>query len=293
MRIADTARLLILAAIWGGSFIFMRALAPTLGPVITAELRVLIAAIALIIYFAALKFNLQWRQYWKHYFLIGAVNSALPFFLFSFAALHIPGSLSAILNSSSPLFGAIFSALWLGDKLTLKKISGLFVGSAGVILVVKIVGIQTDSMFMWAVVACTAAAICYGLAATYIKKYVKGATPQGIAAGSQLMAAFVLMPAVPFSPPRLEVTPLVIGGVIAFAILCSAVAYLLYYRLIADVGPTKALTVTFLMPVFGMIWGVIFLREIITLSMIVGAALIIFGSNLVLNIARFGRLSKA
>jgi len=113
MRPSDITRLLSLAAIWGGSFIFMRVLAPVLGPVVTADLRVLIAGIALIIYFRVIRFDAEWRIYWKKYLFIGAFNSALPFFLFSFAALHIPASYSVILNSTSPLFSAVFAASWL------------------------------------------------------------------------------------------------------------------------------------------------------------------------------------
>ena len=292
MRLSDILRLIVLAAIWGGSFIFMRVLAPVLGPVVTADMRVLIAGIALVLYFRVIKHDLDWRRYWKQYLIIGGVNSALPFFLFSFAALHIPGSFSAILNSSSPLFAAVFSAMWLGERLTPMKVLGLLVGSAGVVLVVKIGAVATDSMFIWSVVACTVAAICYGLAATYIRRFCREIKSKSIAAGSQVMAGLLLLPVIPLSPVRGSVTLLVAGGVVVFALLCSAIAYLIYYKLIADVGPTKALTVTFLMPVFGMIWGVIFLHEIITLSMVVGATLIIIGSGLVLNVVRIGWLTS-
>lgn len=282
MRSGDIVRLVVLAAIWGGSFIFMRVLAPVLGPVITADLRVLIAGIALILYFRVIKFDPEWRRYWRQYLLIGAINSALPFFLFSFAALHIPASFSVILNSTSPLFSAILSAIWLGDRLTARKILGLLIGAAGVVLVVRIGAVQTDGTFMLAIAACTLAAICYACTAIYIKKSDSGAKPMGIAGASQLTAGILLIPAIPFSPTRGLVTPSVIGEVLAFAILCSAIAYLLYFRLIADVGPTKALTVTFLMPVFGMIWGAIILHETISAPMIIGAGLIILGTGLVL-----------
>ncbi len=284
MRAADLVRLLTLAAIWGGSFIFMRVLAPVLGPVVTADLRVLIAGVALLGYFKVIKFDPDWHRYWFQYLLIGGVNSALPFFLFSFAALHIPASLSVILNSTAPLFGAIFSAIWLGERLTGLKILGLLIGAAGVALVVKVGAIKTDSMFLWAVAACTFAAICYGLAATYIKRRGNGAKPMGIAGASQLMAGLLLLPVIPFSPVRGSITLPVVVGVLVFSLLCSAIAYLLYYRLIEDLGPTKALTVTFLMPVFGMIWGALLLSETITLGMIGGTALILLGTTLVLGI---------
>ncbi|MCX6826623.1 MAG: DMT family transporter [candidate division Zixibacteria bacterium] len=289
MRSGDIVRLLILAAIWGGSFIFMRILAPVLGPVVTADLRVLIAGIALILYFHVIRFDPQWRRWWKQYLLIGAINSALPFCLFSFAAIHIPASLSAILNSMSPLFGAIFSAIWLSERLSVRRIVGLLIGAVGVMLVVKVGVLKTDPLFGWAVAACVVAALCYGVAATYIKRFAVGVKPMGIAGASQLMAGILLIPAVPLSLPTGVITFSVMAGMLAFALLCSAIAYLLYYRLIADVGPTKALTVTFLMPVFGMIWGMIILKETITFPMLAGTALIILGTGLVLTVGRPGR----
>ncbi|MFZ1685467.1 MAG: DMT family transporter [Candidatus Zixiibacteriota bacterium] len=282
MRAADIARLLLLAAIWGGSFIFMRVLAPVLGPVLTADLRVMIAGLTLILYFRIIKFDPQWRPHWKKYLLIGSINSALPFFLFSFAALHIPASYSVILNSTSPFFAALFSAMWLHERLTIPKLLGLVVGAVGVGLVVRVGTVETDSMVALAVGACLLAAICYGLTATYIRRFGKELKPMSIAGASQVMAGLVLIPLIPFSPMKGELTLTVGVTVVIFSLLCSAVAYLLYYRLIADLGATKALTVTFLMPAFGMLWGFLILHEQITPGMILGAILILTGCALVL-----------
>jgi len=275
--------LIILAAIWGASFIFLRVLAPILGPVVTVFLRALIAGSGLVVYFSIIKFDIEWKRYWKKYLIIGAINTALPFFLFAFAALYIQASYSVILNSTAPFFGAIFSALWLGERLTFRRILGLIIGAVGVTLVVKINGGAANPMFGWAVAACTLGSLCYGLAATFIKKHGAGARPMGIAAGSQIFAATLLVPVLPFAPIRGEVTFMVALGILIFALLCNLIAYLLYYRLVTDVGPTRALTVTFLMPVFGMIWAMLFLNETITISMIAGTALIIFGTSLILN----------
>jgi drug/metabolite transporter (DMT)-like permease len=286
MRIADIVRLIALAAIWGGSFIFMRVLAPVLGPLLTAHLRLLIAGIALLLYFRVIKFDLEWRRFWKQYLIIGAINSAVPFFLFSFAALYIPASLSVILNSTAPFFAALFSAVWLGERLTVTKTLGLIIGAVGVALVVGLAPVIATPMYIWAVAGCTFAAVCYGFAAMYIKKHGNGAKPMGIAGGAQMVAALLLAPIIPFAPVRGDVTITVATEVVVFALLCSAVAYLLYYRLIVEVGPTKALTVTFLMPVFGMLWGATILDERITASMIGGVALIILGTCLVLGVFR-------
>lgn len=284
MRAGDIVRLVTLAAIWGGSFIFMRVLAPVLGSVVTADLRVLIAGLALLAYFRLIRFDPEWRRCWKKYLFIGAINSALPFFLFSFAALHIPASYSVILNSTSPFFAAVFSAMWLGERLTVRKFAGLVLGAVGVALVARVRAAESDALFVWAMGACILAAVCYGISATYIKRWGRDLRPMGIAGGSQVMAGLLLIPAIPLAPIRAAVTMPIVAAVIVFALLCSAIAYLLYYRLIADMGPTKALTVTFLMPVFGMIWGATILRESITVSMLAGTALILLGTTLVLNL---------
>lgn len=283
MRASDTIRLIVLAAIWGGSFIFMRVVAPSLGAIVTADLRVLIAGIALIVYFAVLGFKLDWRTNWKEYAVIGIVNSAIPFTLFSFAAKHIPASYSVILNSTSPFFGAVFSAIWLKDKLTGRKIAAMILGACGVALVTKVGGASFDSMFLWSILACLAAAMCYGLSGVYVKRHASHVKPKAIAGGSQVMAGLALLPLAFAFPPTGEVTLKIAANVIALAILCSAVAYLLYFRLIVDLGPTKALTVTFLMPAFGMLWGIIFLGESITLPMIAGCLLIISGTYLIIK----------
>ena len=283
MKPSDIFRLIVLAAIWGGSFIFMRVLAPVLGPVITADLRVLIAGLALILYFRVIGFDLEWKTNWKHYLIIGVINSGIPFLLYAFAALHIPASYSVILNSTSPMFGVIFSAIWLSEKLTLKKVFGIILGVIGVSFVAKVGTVATDVFFFLSIAACLTAAICYALAGVYIKRFVKTAKPMGIAGASQLLAGLVLLPFVFFSPLRGEITTSVIFNVLGLALVCSAIAYLIYYKLMADVGPTKALTVTFLMPAFGMLWGYIFLSETITIPMILGCGLIILGTSLVVK----------
>ncbi len=283
MRTADTGRLVALGAIWGGSFIFIRVLAPELGPVLTATLRVLIAGIALIGYFRIIGFDAEVRRFWRQYLTIGVVNSAIPFLLYAFAALHIPASYSVILNSTLPLFGAVLSAAFLDERLTAAKLAGLGAGAAGVTLVSKAGPVVPDAMFGWAVAACLAAAFCYAVAGVYMKLRAAGAKPMAIAGWSQVFAGLVLLPLVPFAPPPGAITAAVVANVLGLALLCSAIAYLLYYRLIADLGPTRAMTVTFLMPLFGMLWGALLLGETITLAMVAGCALIIGSTFVVLR----------
>jgi drug/metabolite transporter (DMT)-like permease len=293
VRRSDVARLVSLAAIWGGSFIFIRVLAPTIGPILTAASRVLIAGAVLVIYCRATGFSADLGRYWRQYLVIGVVNSALPFVLYAIAALHIPASYSVILNSTTPLFTALLAVPLLGERLTWAKLAGLAAGAAGVVLVSRAGPVVPDLWFGAAVAACLAATVCYAVSSIYMKKHAVGAKPLAIAGWSQVFAGLVLVPLVPFAPPPGAITPLVIANVLGLALVCSSVAYVLYYRLIADVGPTRALTVAFLMPAFGMVWGALFLDETITWPMIAGCALIIGGTSSVLRPARPAPASAA
>ena len=286
MRNEDVARLTLLAAIWGGSFIFMRVLAPVLGPVVTATARVSIAGIALITWFRITGFDADLRGQWRHFVVIGILNSAIPFVLFSFAALHIPASYSVILNSATPLFAALLSAVFLAEALTFAKIGGLVAGAAGVALVSKAGPVVPDALFGASIAACLAAALLYAASSIYMKKYAAGAKPMAIAGWSQVAAGIVLLPLAPFAPVRGDITTVVVANVLGLALLCSAIAYLLYYRLIADIGPTRALTVAFVMPLFGMAWGALLLGETITWPMIAGCALIVGGTFAVVRPSR-------
>src|SRR5580765_6571360 len=217
MRRSDVARLVSLAAIWGGSFIFIRVLAPTLGPILTAATRVLIAGIVLVIYCRATGFSADLRRYWRQYVVIGVVNSTLPFVLYAFAALHIPASYSVILNSTTPLFTALLAVPLLGERLTWAKLAGLAAGAAGVMLVSRAGPVAPDLWFGAAVAACLAATLCYAVSSIYMKKHAAGARPLAIAGWSQVFAGLVLVPLVPLAPAPGAITPLVIANVLGVA----------------------------------------------------------------------------
>ncbi len=218
MRPADVARLVSLAAIWGGSFIFIRVLAPALGPILTAATRVLIAGAVLVLYCRATGFPADLARYWRQYLVIGVVNSTLPFVLYAFAALHIPASYSVILNSTTPLFTALLAVPLLGERLTLAKVAGLVAGAAGVALVSKAGPVVPDLWFGAAVAACLAATLCYAVSSIYMKKHAVGAKPLAIAGWSQVFAGLVLLPVVPFAPAPGAITPLVVANVLGLAL---------------------------------------------------------------------------
>lgn len=282
MAAIDIGILLTLSAIWGSSFIFMGYLSPLIGPLATADTRMLFAGVVLVAFFAITRFKVRWRENGRQFLVIGLLNSAIPFVLYSVAVLVLPPSMEAIFNALSPMFGAVFAAIWLNERLTARKIAGLLLGIGGVAAMSSLSGLTFGPASLLAIGACLLAPLCYGLAGIYIKKRAVGIAPMAIAGGSQLIGGLALMPFVLISPPVIShIDGRLVLIVLAFAILCSAVAYLLYYRLIADVGPTKALTVTFLIPVFAMTWQLIFLRERITVSTAVGAVLVLAGTALV------------
>ncbi len=282
MKPVDIVLLLTLSAIWGASFLFMRFLAPLIGPLVTADLRILIAGVVLSLAFAVLGPRLQWGSRWRPYLVVGVLNSAIPGALYSFAALSLSASAESVLNALSPCFGAVFAAIWLAERLTFRKVVGLVLGVAGV---AAVSGVGTEDLAgdrLVAVLACVTATACYGLAGVYLKRRTSGIEPKAMAAGSQLLGGLVLLPSLALPPPaQALLDPLVAGTVVVFSLLCSAVAYLIFYRLVASVGPTKTLTVTFLIPVFGILWGALLFHETIGAATIAGSLFILGGTALV------------
>lgn len=278
MRAADAARLLALAAIWGASFLFMRITAPAIGAVATADLRMLIAGTTLAAWLAATGFDAQWRRWWRYYALIGVLTSAAPFLLFAYAALELSAGLMAVLNATSPMWGALLSAAVLGERLSARRIAGLVLGIVGVAM---LSGAEASARWL-AIAAALAAAFSYGLTGVVLRRWARETTARGMAVGTQLCGAALLLPLLLWSPP--PAAPMSVWAALAaLGVVCGAAAYLLYFRLIADIGPTGALTVTYLIPIFGVLWGALFLGETLDAGRIAGALVVIAGTVLVLR----------
>lgn len=284
MKKTDIIRLLLLAAIWGGSYALMRVVAPVFGGVGTMWLRIGIAGVALLIYAKITKTDLSFSKFWKQYLFIGLMSSAIPFSLIGFAMKTLPAGYGAMLNATSLFFGALFAAIILHERLTAIRVLGMVIGFVGVGMIVNLGPLQLTSDVAIAAGACVLATASYGYISVYIKQYVKGAPNMGLAACTLLLAAAVTTPiAVPLTN---WVTPsaTVLACLIALALLCGGVAYILYYQLVIDVGPTKAISVTFLIPFFGVLWGAIFLGERLTLGALAGGALVLIGMTFVLGL---------
>ena len=286
MKAADLSELFGLAALWGASFLFMRMGAAEFGPVALAAVRVIGATLCLLPLLQARGQVGVLRAHWRPIFVVGISNSALPFLCFSYAALSITAGLSSIFNAATPLFGAVIAWLWLKDRLTPSRIVGLGIGFAGVLWLAWDKASFKPGGSGWAVVACLAATLCYGWSASYTKKRLAGVAPLAVATGSQLSAALALMlPAVWWWPATIP-SPTAWIAAAMLAVLCTAVAYVLYFRLIAHIGPANAIAVTFLIPLFAVVWGWLFLAEGLTVAMVFGCAAILLGTGLATGLLR-------
>ncbi|HXE20981.1 MAG TPA: DMT family transporter [Rhodoferax sp.] len=283
----------LLSAIWGASFLFMDLATVEFGAVPTAAVRVTIAALFLMPLLLKRGLGPQLLRHWKPVFVVGLLNSGIPFALYCFALLTIPTGLSAVLNATAPLFGAAVAWLWLNDRLNASRVLGLAIGLAGVALLVwnktSLSGGTSAGANLLAIGACLLACLCYGTAASFTKRYLVGLPPLLTAAGSQLGAAFGL------ALPALWLWPAHMPGarswlsLLALGVLCTGLAYILYFRLIEHAGPARALAVTFVVPVFAVLYGVAFLGEHVTPWMTGCAGVIICGTALSTGLLRLGR----
>lgn len=286
MKASDLAELLVLAAVWGASFLFMRIASPEFGPLTLALLRVGGAALFLL--------PLLWLRQGRQPLLgprpgamlvVAFMNSAFPFALYAYAALHLPAGLSSILNATVPMWGALVAWVWTGEQLTRWRLLGLVMGFAGVAWLVQAkTGLNLNASLL-AVLACLLATLNYAIGAVATKRWLGGAvTPLGVAAGSQFASMLWLLPFGLWAWPAALPSTTAWANLAGLALLCTGVAYILYFRLMARVGPTKAVTVTFLIPVFAVLWGAIFLGEALTMAMAGGGALILAGTALALGL---------
>ena len=276
----DRLELLLLGMIWGASFLFMRVAAPEFGAIALVEIRVAIAALFLLGVLALRGGLGHFRGSTVPLTIVGVLGSALPFGLFAYAALYITAGTAAVLNASTPLFGAIVAYAWLKDRLTVARIIGLAVGFGGVVLLAwDKIAFNGDGTTL-AVFAAIGASLSYGVTVNFTKKKLGHMPPMAAAAGSLVAATLLLLPLAlanwPSAAPSLKSWLCVI----ALGIFCTGIAMFYHFRLIARIGPAKAVTVTYLLPVFGMLWGLIFLHEPITGSMITACVVILAGTAL-------------
>jgi drug/metabolite transporter (DMT)-like permease len=280
MNLRQLFELVMLAALWGASFLFMRIGAPEMGPVGLIAIRTLVAGVFLLPFLFFYNSHRGVRRHVPTIALVGVIGSAMPFALIAYATLTVTAGYASILNATTPMFGALVAWMWLGDRLTPSGIIGLLVGFAGVFVLVWGRGEMPSLQVGMAVAAALTATLLYALAATTTKRYLSEVHPLTLATLSQLFAAASLLPlallAIPEQMPSAEAW----WSVVLLGIASTGIAYVIYFRLISQVGPTKTLTVTYLIPAFGLFWGWLFLEEEIGWSMVAGCLLILLGVGL-------------
>ena len=277
-------KLIMLAAIWGGSFLFMRIAANPLGPAVLIEARVLCAAITLLLVSFYLKRKLSFNAHSKHFFILGLFNTALPFLCFAYAAQTLNASTLAILNSTAPIWAAIIGAIWTKTALESKVLLGLGIGVTGVTVLVGWDAFNIGQEAIVPIFAAVMAAFSYGIASNYTKTAPKVEAFNN-AHGSMWAAVLIVLPFVFFMPMREAPDLTITTSVILLGAVCTGLAYLLYFNLINELGAPSALSVTFLIPVFGILWGNLFLDEAIGINTMVGSVLVITGTMLVTGLS--------
>jgi drug/metabolite transporter (DMT)-like permease len=293
MPLASLLRLVALAALWGGSFLFMRIVSPVLGPAPTAFGRVAIAAaglgLAVLVALPAGRRRFGGRL--GRVLLLGALNSGTPFLLFAFAVGTLTAGHAAILNATAPLMGVAIGAAFFGERADAAKVAGIGLGLAGVVVLTGAGSVAPTAAVWIAVAASLGATSAYGLAGFLARRWLHGRDPLPdtlVAFGSQVGAALFLAPWMAVAAVRAPVDPAALGAgtlgaLLALGLGCTALAYVLYFRLLADVGPIRSLAVTFLVPLFGVLWGRLFLGEPLGWAHAAGGGLIAVALGLVLR----------
>lgn len=290
MNPIELAQLFILAAFWGGSFLFIRVGVTDFGVAPLMALRVGIgAAFLLIVLFsrrpAREAIGTLRARAWP-LLIVGILNSAAPFCLFAWAELTLSAGVTSVINATTPLWGAVVAYVWLKDRLSGLRVAGLVIGFAGVVALVwdQIAshagdGASTTSAALAALAALVASAL-YGVAASYTKRHLTGVDPLTVAAGTMTAATLVLAPFAVATWPVNAISMHAWGAVLALGVACTGVAYLMFFRLIASIGPARAITVTFVIPVFGILWGALFLGERVSIGMVEACVAILIGTSL-------------
>lgn len=275
MKPVQLAALVLLGAIWGASYLFIRVSSAAFGPLMLMAIRVTLAVAVLYVYALIMRDLPDLRKRWRVFLVVGFLNSALPFALIAFAQLTLTASLASILNATTPLFTAIVAAIWIKEALTWQKLVGVVMGIIGVMLLVQGSPLEINDGLWLAVLGSLGAALSYGVGTVYASKSFGGLKPLHGAIGQLSGATVLLIVPAALNVPQTMPSQEAIFALLALALLSTSFAYQLYFYLLNNVGPTRTATVTFLVPVFGTIWGVLLLNETFNLTMLLGMAVIL------------------
>jgi drug/metabolite transporter (DMT)-like permease len=280
----DAGRWLLLAILWSLQFLFLRWAVPVFGVAPVAEARAFFAALFLLpwaVFFAREQIALRAR--WKDHLAVGLVNNVLPFVCFAVAAAALPAGYLAIINGLVPLWAALIAAPVLGEPFSLRRAAGFALGIAGVALIVNLGPVALDARTLLGTLAAIVGTALWGWAGVMIKQRTGRLPPMGLAAGSIAFSAVLMAPLWALTPPPAAWTAESLAGLVALGVLCSGLAYLPFFTLIRDIGPSRTLTVGLAVPVLGIAWGWLLLDEAVTAPMLLGAVLVLLALGLVLR----------
>jgi drug/metabolite transporter (DMT)-like permease len=263
-----------LGAIWGGSFLFMRVAAGDFGALPLVETRLALGALVLLPFLWRAR-RLFTLVVWMRIFGIAAVNSVLPFTLFAWGAERAPAGIGAITNAMTVMFTALVAFLFYGEHISGRRAAGLVAGFVGVAVLAS--GKFAGASVGLAALAGTGAALCYGFGINLMRHYLVGLPSAAVAAANLAAGAVLLAPLAAYTWPQHALTGTSWVSAILLGVLCTGIAFVLYYRLIARIGGPRASTVTYLIPLFGVIWAWLLLKEPVTLTMVLAGALILAG----------------
>jgi drug/metabolite transporter (DMT)-like permease len=286
MKTKHTIQLLILAAIWGSSFIFLKIVTPVIGVSMTMGSRIILAAIVMVSFVAFLNKLPDYKIYWKRYMILGVLNLILPFTLVSYSIGFLNTSISSIINASTPLFTMIISSLWLKQKLSYRKMGGLFLGISGLIVLVGWIPLDFTPEVITALLFSFLAAVSYGLGNVYTRVYLSNAEPIKTATGQLTAAGVMAIPFLGMSGNEHVFDTNIVLTISMLAVVCTALAYTLYFRLISAIGSANTSVVSLLIPVFSILWGFLFLHEAITPTILIGLGMILGSLKIILSTPR-------
>lgn len=270
----------------------MKQTVPAFGVFALVEVRTFIAALFLL---PVVYFTRQWADLsgkWMKLLFVGAMNTAIPFCLFSYTTLHLDAGLTSILNATAPMFGAVIAYFYLQDRIGVHGVIGTFLGFAGVVVISQDTH-SVSPVTLLPVLTALGATCCYGVAACYMKKHLSGVKPFAIAAGSQVFASLLLFPFALYTWPAVNPDATTWAAALVLAVVCTGLAYIMYFDLIAKVGASQAMTVGYLVPMFGILWGMIVLDEVLSTYAMIGGSLIIVGLMITTGILKRRRIKAS
>jgi drug/metabolite transporter (DMT)-like permease len=278
---SDLAIFGLLGAVWGGSFLFMRVAAPQVGPLWAAEARIAIAALVLLVLFG----RRAWPTFRAHpvaFVVVGITFSAVPFSLIAYGSLTLPAGIGALLNAATPISTALVSALWIGQRITARAVIGMLVGIMAVAVLVGWSPLPAGPETILAVVAVLGATVSYAVGGTTIRRHLHGVSGLEVATGQLVIGALALLPVAAIGGPPGVPSADGLAAIIAVALVSTALAWPLYFRVLSHTTPMAASTVTFVVPAFGMLWGALALGEPVGIGLVTGFGLVCVSLVLVL-----------